>query len=781
MKEDWDDITILCHEVVTTLSPNVPMISHEHFSLHESMSAVELMDPKMDQCCGLSGSVRLESLIRFALPESLTINVMNMIFQSLLICEVQLLDGASPLESINQCVFSWTRNWTELQKINGIRGRIISSFSIDLVKSSRILLKSILSADIYEDEDFHTQTRSSHPEDLTEYSDNTVEELNSLISILINVQNKMDSVDTEVIEQLVDEDLAMVEQTVLLLKLRMQLHSFYLSIESIIDSSIRSSCRHAADKTDAIFAQLEEEREVYEDILRSTSGNISNLNKLTTELLAVLLEIEEKFPKDLPPHTQNSAMDFAFDSKASRSLQVSPMRSIAFTSFLTSVKYLRKLFEEIQHICDYLVKVYECAPLTISDSINEQSTLDYDTILCLVSSVSRNKYHVLARSLLWGGLHVILRSLPVLVRRSMISRGVPLSLVNSEVCDGWTQSLHKVIWDTIRSFCHGRNHVPLRLESSLQSWAVVVRESSVVDYQYKQSHSIQDDSDRQQWVLSWAVLQITNLMHTYLGLISELELLSASELDYFYWYWDYVLTCRLHSFKTLRDLNYALRLSMYQDVVEENKKLKSGRSLRKSEKLRLVELQRILEAGPPRTPEISIEEYVTSACSSIVKGLFRQFVVLGTFGFCQKRSNEYSSWANRFAQRFRAFSCMVHPQALSYDSFVAIASTSTRELSHDILSGSANSFKAAKAYTDELRKKSVPANHLMESLFLELATPLLKVSVAGSVASMRLSLTIKNLLAESTSDPTTGRKDSNYTLVLDSSHHDQFHIPSLKA
>lgn len=785
---EWVDITNLCQEAASNLNAGIPMISHEQFSLHDSMSAVELMDPKMDQYCNISGSINLESLLKFVLPEPLTFDIINNVFQSLIICEVSYLDGSSLLESINQCVFTWTRNLSTLLEMKGIRKQLLFYFSLDLLNATRVLLKCILTADVYEDEDFHTQSRSGHVEDMSQFSDNTIQELLGLIDIIRNSSTNISDADAENTEGLITlEHPTAIDHLVFLVNTRIKLHSLYSSIDSVINFAVSF---RSSDESDSLSA-ADDELASYKDNLQLCSSKVLVVKKNSDELLALLSSMEQTFTEDLPPHTENPVVGFAFNSNISRSLQVSPMRSVVFLSFFSSIKYLKKICLELQHICDLLVKVYEFVLRSTSDSEETDGctpSLDYDYILCLVSSVSRNKYHILARSFLWGGLHGVLRSLPTLLQRSMVNRGVPVSLVRSEVCEQWTHSLQKAVWDTIRTFMHCRNHVLLRLENNLTVWSVIVRESGVLDMQYKNDNGIEDVSDRQQWALSWAVLHITNLMGIYLGIMAELELLSPSEYDYFYWYWDYVLSCRLHAFKTLRDLNYALKLSLFQTsreaAADEMKKLRSSRSLKKADKQRLAELQRIAEGAPPLAPVLTFEELVTAACNHIVKGLFRQYVVLDTFGLCSKLSNEYSTWSNRFVQRFRAFSSLVHPHALSYDSFRSIADTSTRGLASDILNGSANNFKEAKASLDELRKgSSRPTLRLADSLFLELANPLVKVCVACSVANMRLLQTIQQPIVQSSQGQTRepNRDILHFKLVVDTSHHDQFHIPSLKS
>lgn len=58
-----------------------------------------------------------------------------------------------------------------------------------------------------------------------------------------------------------------------------------------------------------------------------------------------------------------------------------------------------------------------------------------------------------------------------------------------------------------------------------------------------------------------------------------MELLETNELDYFYWYWDYVLSIHVWANSKLKESKYALEVEMYrqkqqqQALVEDTKNL----------------------------------------------------------------------------------------------------------------------------------------------------------------------------------------------------------------
>lgn len=134
-----------------------PMVHTEEFSLLDSMSAVEIMDPIMDQCCGLKGSLKEEDLFNVAYPaEGIPLTTVVKLFQSLFIYEAAFLDGASLMESINKCIFSWEGSWSGLEKraallgSAGLADRAVLAYCKSLVFTTGCQFKAVLAADIYE-------------------------------------------------------------------------------------------------------------------------------------------------------------------------------------------------------------------------------------------------------------------------------------------------------------------------------------------------------------------------------------------------------------------------------------------------------------------------------------------------------------------------------------------------------------------------------------------------------------------------------------------------------
>ena len=151
------------------------MINTSDFSLFDSMNAVELMDPKMDQCCGFDMSKKDDDLLNpKTLPDTININHVMKIIKKLISYEAAYLDGASVLETTHHCIYVWDKSWEHLElrisSLNLRKGKDDSeyialecllvycqSLHASLWHASRI----VLDADIYEDEDFSPQVSSN--------------------------------------------------------------------------------------------------------------------------------------------------------------------------------------------------------------------------------------------------------------------------------------------------------------------------------------------------------------------------------------------------------------------------------------------------------------------------------------------------------------------------------------------------------------------------------------------------------------------------------------------
>jgi len=231
----------------------------------------------------------------------------------------------------------------------------------------------------------------------------------------------------------------------------------------------------------------------------------------------------------------------------------------------------------------------------------------------------------------------------------------------------------------------------------------------MIDNKLMELLEIAENSEKQQWVSTWALILVSSLYDAHMGVVVESHLLGKNELDYFYWYWDYILSSRVYATRRLNELQFTLANKKYEnnrmEAMEALKALKKTKKEKdKSKRWSRAECQRILDEPPPAPVPPSFEELVTKAKGSLVKGLFRVYVALGSVGLLLKPENPYTSWEFRFFNRFRAFQSIANPPVLDLEAFQQVAASSRDVSLTDICNASLHCFKTAKAILDEARR-----------------------------------------------------------------------------
>jgi hypothetical protein len=133
-----------------------------------------------------------------------------------------------------------------------------------------------------------------------------------------------------------------------------------------------------------------------------------------------------------------------------------------------------------------------------------------------------------------------------MVVRSLLNKGVPPSYINTPIFkEKWLDVVARVAWDTLRTLSVHRNKLLPRLDTNLTNWGTLVGEAGFVDREFMIATGVINSADAPmpadnsggdcKWGSLWSVQIATALMSCHMGLIVEMELLSVSEIDYFYW------------------------------------------------------------------------------------------------------------------------------------------------------------------------------------------------------------------------------------------------------
>jgi len=138
----WESIDDLLSSAVAEMAVG-EMVTTVNFSLYDAMSSIELMDPHMD--AGMAPEKPL--LTPEQLPESLTGAQLLAIIDRITATEVAWYDGCPLAQTLFTCLFLH-------DQCSHIKDEVLHAFATCVLKSCDIARQTIISADIYEEEDF---------------------------------------------------------------------------------------------------------------------------------------------------------------------------------------------------------------------------------------------------------------------------------------------------------------------------------------------------------------------------------------------------------------------------------------------------------------------------------------------------------------------------------------------------------------------------------------------------------------------------------------------------
>ena len=651
----WEDVTELCRAAARGLDVHTAMLSTSDFSLHQSMSAVELMDPKMDQCYQMPAS-SIDNLMHIKVPEALDYRTVVKILQVVVVYEAALVDGASALESTHQCVLLWDGSWGDFpQQTLAQRALLVYCKSLNL--SLNRLCRGVADADIFEDEDFQPLSNAkSFPDALLDQRAQVEAEMEAVLKALAAI----------------DGDPAAAELAKLL-ESRAALHHLYMRFESCVDALLEASRlakREGVAPNAAVMA----------DAKSQVAQSAQAAMRLLQELGSACPPPDEQQPPAVKTHAEEGDdVQFAFSAALVKMMQNSPIRHVEFKPFPSAVKYLAALCEELVSTST-LVEGWTASAAA--------STLTLDSLLQTMVACSARRLHVVTRSLLVTSLGLLSLGMDSFVGQSMRAHGLPKALVDWELLVVFVKEvLGPVCTDTLRGLTVNRNKVLIKLDSLLSRWGAVMSDMTEVGSQFLKVTGVNDD--RQLWCQYWTLLHTTLLMDLFMGVSVESSLLGNNELDYFYWYWDFICNTRCWAYERLRLLSHDLKISLYELELAQakaasdggggsggggggGKKKGGGKATSSSSAPSSSSAKSLPRPDPPSPPLPSVDETVQRAKGHLCKGVFRLLVVAHQWRLLERKENKYTTWHWRFMQRFRSFQNIHNPPMLSYEEVLRV-------------------------------------------------------------------------------------------------------------
>lgn len=804
--ESWRNITVTCQEAASELSNSLPMINTENFSLNDSMSAVELMDPKMDQCYGVEGSISVEDLVIPKIPNDFNDEALIQLFQCMIVNETAFLDGASYHESTHQCVFAWEDSLKNLNQVDDKRIFILSAFAKSMQCCIQHSMKCILNADVFEDEDF--QPTSSISSSMSE-NGNDMEVIENLQLAMTYCEDLMGPLGDEL---------------KMLLQFRYELHKLLSSCKELVTQCIKranasrfSTSASSSESKSTCLRLLAESKDSSIHALRSLQGiqeyiESRKISIVNTESNGMNGNDEFKsvLAVDITSHTEYSQLEFAYNGMIAKLNQTGPVRHIDFKSFHKSVSHLIWICSSIRDCCDFCDN-------NLAGS--NRSTVNFEHLLHYTLSCADKKLHLLARSVFSGTLYLVLEEMPSLVLRSWGSRGIPSPYFNCTdralaMTEQYIESVSGACWDTLRALCSHRNRIMVKLEAPLSAWGNLIHEGNIIDRMFRDINQIADE--KQQWCMLWSSMVCTTLMDLSIGLMIEYDLLSIEEMGYIFWYWEYIYSSKLIALERLRTMRFEVENIMYSALLDaemtsrkddlRKKASSKGKKIKQIEKLindpsiRTDAIDALFKRQifEPLSIQYTCEELYVRGRGQLCRGVFRMVVAFSQLGLIREFDSAFTTQKIKFDQRFRSFAGIPYPSLLPFSEYLRtinngkplpdssetaglVLANSVPPVDIQILvSTSLQCFQQGKKIFEALRK--IPINSFMDTVCHESAISLMKVAVGNSVSTVRITQLLEEKFGKESGDDKTHSHSLEGLAIasLDMSHHKHFPITILK-
>jgi hypothetical protein len=463
---------------------------------------------------------------------------------------------------------------------------------------------------------------------------------------------------------------------------------------------------------------------------------------------------------DITSHTESAALAFAFNPALAKMVLVSPLRHVRLRKFSESLTYLAKMCEEVIGVT-----------VTACQLLDAHLTLTYDELLGVSLGLSESRPHVLARSLYLAVMYSLSPTLHLMLQRSMLWHALPNSIVRCElVTQQWLpENPSSAAWETIKLLCSNRNTIPARMDQALSLWGAVSNDAVFVDEKFRIDNEI---PDVQQWCSSWALVQTAGVMDLHMALLVESDVLGVQELDYFFWYWDYICTTKSFALGKLRDQRFSLDEAVFSSATErwrasEAEKAVTGKANKKKNNSKGSKDKSPVPSSPapnlptPSKRPLTVDEMMVSGRAQLCRALFRMAIVCGQVGLVDKAENRFMSWDCRFELRFKAFRNINNPPMLSHADFYRTVHSRGSEQSqsaaevpidvHPVLTGAGVCFQNARKYLDEVRR--MPVTHQADLLAQNKALVLTKVfcmmfaSLLACLTSFPVQVAVANSLS----------------------------------
>ncbi|ETV90589.1 hypothetical protein, variant [Aphanomyces invadans] len=644
----WEDVTQAFHDATDALT--LGQIVHvPEFNQFESMSALELMDPKMDSGMLAPGQVML------TVEERLTKGLIPLHFASaadllatldrLEQCEAAWRNGQPMAQSLLTCLYYHPCVSSELLlapldttavSVTDTLDCIFKAYLAMALKSITVQRYAIHRADIYEEEDFSPLNSDlalgdAITDDTVIYWLDLAEK--RLDALLYKGKGKKKSMAVEGLH--VDPSVALDFATLFQSRLHFR-RSFYIALTTLgtAESPDLEAAATALDEAHTVLQRMATERlEVAEECFH---GSYVGFDNHVSRLLA----------STMPP--REAKLECAADSYA-QTTKVCRHLMLACTPPAT--------IQSMDDLKAFLTHLSSLRPNILVRS--------YAVLFLYIDKKMYGKYNFMD----W-------------LADSMVMNGVPSVLLSTQEGIGFSTRCIEAVYESLKCHLHNRPRQRHRLELLFDEWAQLQVDAASIDDKFVTEMGIPKAS-YPRYFTSWALEQTSALMIHYLTLGFELDIYALSEYSTIYWYLDYLLGSRIQNLTNAWSFVEKLK-SFTTSERAKTTPLPAPAAPPKSKKKGTKKSKSTVSNGTltaaAATPEDERAVYLKEKYAwnlalleshrGLTRALFQYVIGLGLDGLLPPDATVYGSPSIRFHHRFKPFARLQFPAPLSYADLV---------------------------------------------------------------------------------------------------------------
>ncbi|TMW55837.1 hypothetical protein Poli38472_008485 [Pythium oligandrum] len=741
----WQDVTELFGTAAKELKVG-HLVHVESFNLFDSMSALELMDPKMDAGMALHGAAPLsiaDRLQQKSIPLSFTsardvLATMDLLFrheaawlngqplaQTLLTCVYMhrdvirsLLEALVPRDGSEKSVED--RLETALQQLGGsvsdTLSLVMATFTLMILHTSSHVREVVVRADIYEEEDFSPGT--GFDLSIFEWWTRPATEM-----LLIHTIDRLEKL---LAEQRTAAASRGSSKKASKKKTGKAASGAQENNEKPVDSlqGLHTNVKISVSYCEAMLRRLRLRKVLY--LVYNEMGLAETLCDLAhaREQFASAQELLKSFatePLEFDPECL-SGKPFGFDPALNRLISSStPPREVALPTLDDALAIYQKLLEELVAVC----------------SPGVWTTME--EVRVFLSDFSRKKPGIIARSfvLLYlycdkkiYGKHGFMDWLT----EEMVLNGVPSVLLSTQEGVQFSSRSIETVYESLKVYLFNRSRQRARIEYLLEEWGVLQLEASVIDERFTTEMSI-PKATYPRYFTAWTLEQVVVLMLQYVSLGFELELYAPSEYSMVYWYLDYLYGSRL------QNLNFTWGfIDKMKEIMKDHPR---GRGKAGKEENQAGKDDTEETMDPTKARYLREMSYCEMQ-RSLMRAFFQAFAAMEREELVSATLPTYGTHAIRFQHRFAPFQSLQYPAPLVYEDYLKNSDFS--RFAVDLIYKSVEEcFKATRTHAEQALLSAISASTATEDETGDATTPVhgdeikqaLQVAIANAVRLAR--------------------------------------------